>query len=166
MNILKALAQALKEAGRFNKSVQAQPEAILWTDAEHQWVPVVKALRASGRPILMLGEYAPEALQGPAIWLKCALAGKLDGLALDGVPVVYLPGVSRADLRAIESCPRHLQPLAELQYRGVFWTQVNAKDWTLNAFLTSKNGGLGLDVAQDQATQKALLRALSSGGKR
>lgn len=163
MTLIEVLARALKEVGKFNRAVQAQPEAILWTDAERQWVPVVRALRASGQSFLMLGEYLPEALQGPAIWLKCALAGKLEGISLEGVPVVYLPGVSRADLRAIESCPRHLQPLAELQYRGVFWTQVNAKDWTINAFLTSKNGGLGLEVAQDQATQKALLRALSSG---
>ena len=87
MTLIEVFARALKEAGKFNRAVQAQPEAILWTDAERQWVPVVKALRASGRPILMLGEYAPEALQGPAIWLKCALAGKLDGVALDGVPV-------------------------------------------------------------------------------
>lgn len=163
MTLIEVLARALKEAGKFNRAVEAQPEAVLWTDAERQWVKVVKALRTSGRSVLTLGEYAPEALQGPAIWLKCALAGKLEELSLEGVPVVYLPGVSRADLRAIESCPRHLQPLAELQYRGVFWTQVNAKDWTLNAFLTSKKGGLGLEVAQDQATQKALLRALSSG---
>ena len=82
---------------------------------------------------------------------------------LNGVPVLYLPGVSRAELRAIESCPRDLQPLAELQYRGVFWSQVNGKDWTLSAFLASKNGGLGLDVAQDKATQEALGQALQAG---
>jgi hypothetical protein len=70
--------------------------------------------------------------------------------------VIYLPGVSRADLRAIESCPRDLQPLAELQYRACFWSQANGKDWTISAFLSSKNGGLGLDVAQDKATQEAL----------
>jgi hypothetical protein len=163
MNILEALVQALKEAAKFNRSVQAQPEAVLWTDAERQWQLAVSALSAVGRPILTLGDYAPEKRQGPAVWLKCALAAKLEDVTLDGLPVLYLPGVSRADLRAIESCPRHLQPLAELQYRGAFWTQVNAKDWTLNAFLSSKKGGLGLDVAQDQATQKALLRALSSG---
>jgi hypothetical protein len=40
---------------------------------------------------------------------------------------------------AIESCPRG--------YRGVFWSQVNAKDWTESAFLASKIGGLGLGVA-------------------
>ena len=61
--------------------------------------------------------------------------------------------MSRADLRAIESCPRELQPLAELQYRGAFWSQANGKDWTVNAFLTSKKGGLVLDVVQDNGKQ-------------
>ena len=79
------------------------------------------------------------------------------------MPVLYLPGVSRAELRAIESLSRDLQPLAELQYRGVFWSQVSGKDWTLSAFLASKNGGLGLDVAQDKATQEALSQALQAG---
>lgn len=164
MKLLDAVGQALKEAARFNRSVQTPPDVVLWTDADRQWQPVIDVLSAAGSPILKLGDYVPEKRQGPAIWLKCILARKLEGLSLEGVPVLYLPGVSRADLRAIESCPRHLQPLAELQYRGVFWTQLNAKDWTVNAFLTSKKGGLGLDVGQDQATQKALLRALASGG--
>jgi len=75
-------------------------------------------------------------------------------------PSIYLPGVSRADLRAIETCPRELQPLAELQYRGLFWSQLNGRDWTVNAFLSSSRGGLALDVSADQATQRALLRAL------
>lgn len=162
MKLLEAIAQALQGAARYNKSVQARPEAILWTDAERQWEPVLSVLRGQ-MPIFSLGELSTSKLQGPAIWLKCAIAGQLDEVQLAGTPVLYLPGVSRADLRAIESCPRYLQPLAELQYRGVFWTQSNAKDWTLKAFLTSKNGGLGLDVAQDQTTQQALLRAFSSG---
>ena len=72
------------------------------------------------------------------------------------VPILYLPGTSRADLRVIETCPRELQPFAELQYRGVFWSQANGKDWTVNAFLSAKKDGLGLDVAQDSATQEAL----------
>ena len=38
-----------------------------------------------------------------------------------------------------------------------------AKDWTLSAFLSSKNGGLGFDVAQDKATQEALSQALNAG---
>lgn len=161
--LLGALITALADAGKFNKAALAPPVAVLWTDAERQWADAVPLLREADTPILTLGDYAPDRLQGPAIWLKCALAGVLDGISLKGVPVLYLPGVSRADLRAIESCPRRLQPLAELQYRGALWTQVNARDWTINAFLTARKGGLGLDVAQDQATQKALLRALAAG---
>lgn len=48
MKILEALVQALKEAAKFNRSVQAQPEAVLWTDADRQWQPVGDALSAAG----------------------------------------------------------------------------------------------------------------------
>jgi hypothetical protein len=113
--------------------------------------------------LCVLGPYDLSQRRGPAVWLKCAIAGLVPEVQLDGVPVVYLPGVSRADLRAIENCPRDLQPLAELQYRGAFWSQSNAKDWTLSAFLSSKNGGLGLEVFQDKATQEALGQALAAG---
>ena len=74
--------------------------------------------------------------------------------------VFYLPGVSRQDLRAVETCPDHLKPLAELQYRGVIWSQISAKDWTVLAWLKSEQGGLGLDVAQDKDTKNAMLLAL------
>lgn len=76
------------------------------------------------------------------------------------VPILYLPGVSRQDLRAVESCPEHLKPLAELQYRGVIWSQINAKDWTILAWLKSDQGGLGLDVAQDNDAKNAMKLAL------
>ncbi len=36
------------------------------------------------------------------------------------------------------------------------WLHVNGKEWTPYAFLVSKHGGLGLDVAKDQATLDAL----------
>lgn len=113
--------------------------------------------------MLVFGDYCPDVREGPSIWLKCAVSGLIPEIPLEGIPVIYLPGIRRSDLRAIESCPRDLQPLAELQYRGAFWSQANAKDWTLGAFLASKNGGLGLDVAQDKATQEALLQALQAG---
>lgn len=163
--MLGSLVESLKKAAAFNRGTQSAPVVVLWTDADRQWEGVLPALRAAGMSIFSLGDYSADAARGPAIWLKCVLANRVPEYPVgDGaVPVLYLPGVSRSDLRAIESCPRHLQPLAELQYRGVFWSQLNAKDWTVNAFLTSKNGGLGLDVAQDQSTQKALLRALQSG---
>jgi hypothetical protein len=60
----------------------------------------------------------------------------------------------------VNICPPELQSLADLQFRGTFWTQVNGKDWTPYAFLTSSHGGLGLEVAADNETRQALLHAL------
>lgn len=74
-------------------------------------------------PLLTLGDYEPDEMTGPAIWLRCAIAGTLPEVGLDeGTPLVYLPSVSRAELRAVEECPKALQPLAELQYRGAIFT--------------------------------------------
>src|SRR5204863_2326021 len=78
------------------------------------------------------------------------------------IPVLYLPGISRERLRAAEDCPAELAALVELQYRGVMWLHVNGKEWTPYAFLVSKHGGLGLDVAKDQRTLDALTGALPS----
>jgi hypothetical protein len=161
--LLTALLDALKQTSAVNRSVQVRPYAILWTDKEGVWQSVLPQLRQHLRALLTLGDYDPDTRTGPAIWLKCAIAGQLGDITFDGVPIIYLPGFSRTDLRAIESCPRELQPLAELQYRGAFWSQANAKDWTVTAFLTSKNGGLGLSVAQDRATLDALHQALEAG---
>lgn len=163
VTVLHALVQALQQALRFNMGVQVAPACVLWPDKEGQWLSALPALREQLPQLLTLGEYAPQVRSGPAIWLKTAIAGLASEEPGAGVPVVYLPGVSRADLRAIESCPRTLQPLTELQYRGVFWSQANAKDWTVSAFLASKNGGLGLELAQDKATQEALSQALQAG---
>ncbi|MBS1942821.1 MAG: BREX-1 system phosphatase PglZ type B [Bacteroidetes bacterium] len=162
--LFQALAIALNDAAKVNGSVQVRPAAVLWTDADAQWAPVIARLHAEIPGIAQLGAFDSTARQGPAIWLKCAVAGLVSDMGGDNSPcVLYLPGVSRSDLRAIESCPRDLQPLAELQYRGAFWSQANGKDWTLSSFLSSKNGGLGLEVAQDKATQEALGQASLAG---
>jgi hypothetical protein len=163
MSLERHLIAALLAAAKGNSHTAAPTAAVLWPDKERQWEAALPALKQRLSGLLELGTYDPAARSGPAIWLKCAIAGLIPEAQFDGVPVVYLPGVSRAELRAIESCPRDLQPLAELQYRGVFWSQVNTKDWTVSAFLSSKNGGLGLDVAQDKATQEALAQVLSAG---
>lgn len=162
--LLEKVSEGLRKAAHFNRGVQVAPAVVLWTDADRQWESMVPMLRSEKLKIFSLGSLAAEDYQGPAVWLKCVLANKIPEHVIPAglVPVIYLPGVSRSDLRAIEICPRELQPLAELQYRGAFWSQLNAKDWTVNAFLTSKSGGLGLDVAQDQATQKSLLRVAQS----
>ena len=158
-----SLAAAVLAAAKGNSHTATTAAAVLLPDKEGQWLAALPALKKLMPSLCELGEYDPGQRRGPAVWLKCAISGVLPEIQLSGVPVVYLPGVSRAELRAIESCPRDLQPLAELQYRGVFWSQANAKDWTLAAFLASKNGGLGLDVALDKATQEALVQALQAG---
>jgi hypothetical protein len=80
-----------------------------------------------------------------------------DLLPPEVTPIIYLPGISRQEIRAVEDCPRELQPLAELQYRGLLWSQRNAKDWTIAAFLQAE---LNVQVAADAATREALQRAL------
>jgi hypothetical protein len=163
VTIMDRLAELVAMAAAGNTQTAAAAVAVLWTDKDRQWECAIERLRQAMPQLLTLGDFSADQRTGPAIWLKCAIAGLLPEVKLQDVPVVYLPGVSRAELRAIESCPRDLQPLAELQYRGVFWSQANTKDWTLSAFLASKNGGLGLDVSPGKATQEALGQALQAG---
>lgn len=161
VTVLEALSASLTQAAYYNRSVAVSPAAVLWPDDSCQWEPLVPLLRELHPAFLTLGEYDQEKRTGPAIWIRCLLAGELEAADWpEGtIPIVYMPGVSRQMLRAVETCPRELQPLAELQYRGVLWSQVSARDWTILAFLKSKDG-LGLDVAQDHATLEALSRAL------
>jgi hypothetical protein len=160
--VLEALVAALRARAHYNHNEQIAPAAILWPDKERQWDPLLPALRERLPALLTLGPYQPDTRTGPAIWLRCMLARTLKEANWDEteVPILYLPGISRQELRAVESCPPALQPLAELQYRGEFWCQLNGRDWTLYAFLISADGGLGLDVARDHQTQAALTRAL------
>ncbi len=168
--VVDQLIRALRSAAVFNPDVQAAPHCILWPDCNRQWEAAIPSLEGEVPELLILGDYLPQNRVGPAIWLRCVIAGKLEEAsslfpdkrqdAASTVPILYLPGISRQDLRAVESCPDHLKPLAELQYRGVIWSQINAKDWTILAFLKSDQGGLGLDVAQDNDTKNAMHIAL------
>lgn len=162
MIVIESLIKAVRSAAAYNPEVQVSPDCILWTDRDRQWEPITKRLQGELPELLVLGEYEPENRTGPAIWLRCVLARKTDDITLpeDRLPILYLPGISRQDLRAIESCPDHLKPLAELQYRGVIWSQLNAKDWTILAFLKSDQGGLDLDVAKDNDAKNAMQLAL------
>lgn len=155
------LVKALDTAGEYNAADQVAPAGILWTDKDRQWEKLIPLL-AERLPIFSLGIYNLEFRSGPAYWLRCVIAGAFPKLFTPGeiIPILYLPGVSRQEIRAVEECPRPLQPLAELQYRGVLWSQKNGKDWTVTAFLQSHEGGLGIDISADQATRDALLRAL------
>ena len=175
MKVLDHLLKAIRAASVSNPEVQVAPACILWPDHDRQWEPIIPRLQKDMPELFMLGEYAPERRTGPGIWLRCVVAGffvhekherheteKLGSCrsCLSWTPIIYLPGVSRQDMRAVENCPEHLKPLAELQYRGVIWSQINAKDWTILAWLKSDQGGLGLDVAQDNEAKNAMKLAL------
>ncbi|MFH1418834.1 MAG: BREX-1 system phosphatase PglZ type B, partial [Planctomycetota bacterium] len=168
MTLLESVQASLVHAARYNPGDVVAPAAVLWTDADGQWRPVVEQLRVLMPELLTLGEYDLGTRTGPSIWLRCVIepvvrAEKFPQIAWPEsvVPVIYMPGVSRQTLRAVEECPDALKPLVELQYRGTVWTQKNGKDWTVRAFLVSDDGGLGLDVAEDQLTVQSLLGALS-----
>jgi len=135
---------------------------VLWPDKERQWEKAIPALRKEIPGLLCLGQYDPDNRTGPAIWLRCAIAGQVKhlGISEETVFVLYLPGVSIQELKAVESCPEEIKPLAELQFRSAIWSQYNGKDWTILSYLVSDKGGLGLDVAQDTGTKQALQNAL------
>ncbi|MDB6112932.1 MAG: putative cytosolic protein, partial [Pedosphaera sp.] len=157
------LILSLRTAGLFTVGDQVAPCAILWTDLERQWESVLSDLRALIPELFVLGNYNPQERTGPAIWLRCVEARVIEPSLPQGqIPVLYLPGISKQQLRAVEEFPAELHPLAELQFRGTVWAHPNGRDWTPFEFLSSPHGGLELDVAKDAATAEALLRAMSA----
>lgn len=162
VTLFDALLASLRKAADYNRDDTVPPAAVLWPDEKREWERLVPRLRVILPQFLTFGSYDAAHRCGPAIWLRCVLAGKIASVTLPTgtVPIIYLPGVSRATLRATEDCPPELRPLAELQYRGVIWSQANSKDWTVAAYLQTEKGGLQLTVARDQATATSLKRAV------
>ena len=160
--VLDTVLASVQKAADYNRDETAPPAVLLWTDEKREWEALVPRLRQALPGFLVLGPYDVANRTGPAIWLRCVLAGKVPAISLPttSVPILYLPGVSRATLRATEECPNELKPLAELQYRGVFWSQANGKDWTVAAFLQTNHGGLQLKLARDTATTTSIRRSL------
>ena len=160
--ILELIASSINKAADFNHNAEERPAAVLWTDEPGLWKPLIPMLGERMPNLFELGDWNPAMRTGPAYWLKCVIARKLNDMTwpVELTPVLYLPGVSHSTLRQVNICPVALHPIAELQFRGAYWAQANGKDWTPFAFLTSTNGGLGLDVAADSETRQALLRSL------
>jgi len=179
MRLLDHLIRTIRSAANHNAEAQAAPVCILWPDHDRQWQSAIPALQAAMPELFVLGTYDPAARMGPAIWLRCMLSGVLPpgaeppewdarnrvsrrtSVSEAQPPIFYLPGYSRQELRDVNTCPAALKPLVELQFRGVIWSQINARDWTILAFLQSARGGLGLDVAADAETKSAMQGALT-----
>jgi hypothetical protein len=140
MKVIDQLIKALRSASIFNSEVQVAPACILWPDRERQWEAVVPRLQAEMPELCVLGPWQPGERIGPAIWLRCVLAGKsleetepsFQQVVEEAqkpygskerkpealIPIFYLPGVGRHDLRAVESCPDLLKPLPWPQANG------------------------------------------------
>ncbi len=71
-----ALLDALRFTAGHNRADAVPPAAVLWTDRDRWWEEMMPRMRGE-LPLLTLGPYDPETLTGPAIWLRCALAGTL-----------------------------------------------------------------------------------------
>jgi hypothetical protein len=160
ITLLDALRASFEAAGR-SPDGMARPVALLWPDPDAQWEGVVAQLKATMTELYSMGSYSPKERQGPVIWLKCVVDRAIPEFSVSegAIPVLYLPRVSRQQLRAGADCPAQLQPLVELQFRGSVWHQRNGRDWSVDAFLSGEQG-LGLDIAQDGRTREAMLRAL------
>jgi len=135
--LAKRLKESLRERGRESGDI-SRPVAILWTDLTGEWTTLIGALQAVMPELFVLGKYDPAQRRGPAIWLKCIVDRTVPEIPPAGaVPVLYLPRVSRQELRAAGDCPPALQPLVELQFRGRVWHQSKGPDWTVRAFVFS-----------------------------
>jgi hypothetical protein len=163
VTLLDSVVRGIETATRCSAS-EVPPTAVLWTDAKSEWLPLLEQLKARLPQLLVLGEYAPDTRTGPAIWLKCAMQGVLPEVDFPKgkTPILYLPGVSRQELRAGTQCPWELQPLVELLYRGTVWAQKNGRDWTVEAMLVSKESpALGLDVSGNANTKLSMMASLA-----
>jgi len=157
--VLDRLVGCIRDVLAFNPGVRVPPVALLWPDEAKQWTPVIDRI-AEHLPVLSLGDYEPTSRRGPAYWVRCVVAGTVQVGLPDGCPIVYLPGVGRSVLRAADTCPRELAPIAELQYRSQWFSHPNHRDWTARALLSHADRGLGLRLDDDSATSDALLLAL------
>ncbi len=163
-SIYDKVVKALKEAENHNSQVMVKPEVILWPDPEMQWTEVISVLQQAMPQLLVYGPYNPVKKQGPAIWLKCMIAKALPEANWDAaaIPIIYLPGVAKSDLRNVENAVFNFQPLLEYQYTGTLFIQENGREWSILAFVENPVSGLGIKVAKDNATRDALKKTLPS----
>lgn len=164
------IAESIRAAAHHGES-QASPLAVLWPDPGRSWAAVIPAL-SEALAILTFGEWRGEGTaQGPALWLRAALAAPGSPLlptahvpvgdsVVSSTPVIYLPGIRRDDLSDLAEIPPSLAPLADLVLRSAWWSAPSGQSpWTPLSFLGSKHGA-NLDLAGDAATRAALVEVL------
>jgi hypothetical protein len=145
----------------FSVNEGEKPIALLWPDKARQWSDVVPLVRETHR-VVTLGERDESAHSGPAYWVRCAIAGTVD---LDGLPatmpIVYMPGIGRDDLKDPTSLSADVIALGGLQHRSLWFSHPNSRDWTIRSLLQNEDRGLGLLVAGDDGTADLLRAAIA-----
>jgi len=150
--VLDHLIESLRKAAVYNRHDLAAPSVVLWPDGERLWSKAIPLLRDALPELLVLAPEIADERSGPSTWLRYQLARA----GSPATPIVYLPGVARHQFRGAAGFPEAARHLFALQYQGQFWSQLNGKDWTPSAFLSSQEGGLGFDLARDRTTLEAL----------
>ena len=153
MTVLEHMVDSIMAAAAYNAHDAAPPAVILWTDGQKLWEAVASRLGECIDRFYILSPEVSGTNAGPSTWIRYQLGLETDKKE---APVIYLPGVSRQDFRTPIGFPEEARHLFALQFLGQFWTQLNGKDWTPAALLSSKDGGLGLDLAKDDYTAQAL----------
>lgn len=94
MRVLDHLLKTIRDAVVFNPEVQVAAACILWPDRDHQWEAVMPVLQAKLPELMIPGGYAPDKRIGPAIWLRCVIAGRAEDLSLpkDRKPIFLSAG--------------------------------------------------------------------------
>lgn len=157
------LTDCLQKAAHHNSQTMTRPEVILWPDPERQWEAVIPILQEQLPALLVLGAFQPAKRTGPVIWIKCMVARELSESAdwpAETIPIIYLPGFSKNNVKNFAQGDLGLQPLMEYLYTGALFAQPNGREWTVMALLENQQIGLGLKVAQDNPTKEAVIKAL------
>ena len=158
MTIIEKLIDQIRQAAIYNRHDLTMPTVILWPDGDRLWEKVISMLFDAMPELFVLDEDTCNSRRGPAPQIRYLISHS----STMTTPVIYLPGISRLSFRGFAGFPAKARHLFALQYQGQFWTQKNGRDWTPLAFLSSEDGGLGLDIARDQATLLAIPEQLDS----
>lgn len=158
---LDALITAVHGAASYNAAAEAPPVAVVWCDANSDFLPLLPALRERLPELLTYGDFDAATKTGPAIWLRAAAVRAVSSVSWPegAIPIIYIPAVGRETLKGADDCPALLQPLIWLTVAGNLFGHVNGKDWTLRGFLAAERGALKLNIVDDGATRSALARS-------
>ena len=79
VSVFDSILGSIQKAADYNRDETVPPAAILWPDEKREWEALVPRLRLALPHFLVFGPYDAANRTGPAIWLRCVLAGKVPG---------------------------------------------------------------------------------------